>query len=168
MIRRAAKSPANNTGSANAGPVGFNPDKALEDMIETINSLRDVYQQETEALGASDTKAFLSLQDRKLEVARRYQYGVEAMTTHRESMKNASPRLRDKLKSMYGDFSALAARNLEALERMQRNTERLGDTIMQAARDAARQQRTYAYSGNGAITGSAARKGVSMGVSETA
>jgi hypothetical protein len=147
---------------------GFSPDKALEEMIETVTSLRDLYKHETEALIASDTKAFLSLQDTKLLIARRYQHGVETMNKNYELMKRANPRLKDKLKSMHGDFSSLAQRNMEALERMQRNTQRLGDTIMEAARDAARQQRTFAYGGNGAISGSTVRKGVSMGVSETA
>lgn len=146
----------------------FNPNKALEEMIATVDSLRSVYRLETEALAASDTKKFLALQDDKLLAARKYQHGVEAMASRRDEMKAASPRLRERLQGMHADFSALAAKNLEALERMRRSTERLGDTIMQAARDAAKRKRTISYAGNGALSSHSERKAVSMGVSETA
>jgi hypothetical protein len=145
----------------------MNPDKTLREMMETIDSLKKIYVSETSALNATDTKGFLALQESKLEIARRYKQGVEFILKNKDGLKSASPALKNRLGAMYNEFTAIANENVTALKRMQRCTERLGHTIMNAARDAAKQQRTFSYAENGSIRGST-KKSVSMGVSETA
>jgi hypothetical protein len=143
------------------------PNKAMQEMMSTIDNLRAIYVQENEALDTSDTKTFMELQEKKLEAARSYQEGIETILARKEQMKKANPLLKKRLAEMQKDFSDLAAKNIESLKRMQRCTHRLGELIMNAAKDAARSQRSFVYGETGAMRGSE-RKTVSMGVSETA
>ena len=46
-----------------------NPEKAIQEMMSTIDALRGVYIEETDALEKADTNAFLNLQDKKLKTA---------------------------------------------------------------------------------------------------
>jgi uncharacterized protein YukE len=143
------------------------PNRIMQDMMDTIDSLRVIYVLETDALNDTDTKTFLELQGQKLEMARKYQAGIEKILARKEEMKNISPLLKNRLTETQKEFSDLATKNMEAIKRMQRCTERLGDTIMNAAKEAAKSQQTFAYGENGSIRGGD-KKSVSMGVSETA
>lgn len=156
------KSPISGKGSLSA-----DPNRAIQEMMETIDSVRTIVMKETESLETANTKAFLDIQQQKLEAARKYQNGIESMLERSSEMKHVNPLLKKRLVQMQQEFSTLTAKNLEALKRMQRSTERLGEVIMGAAKTAAKSQRTVAYGETGVITG-AERKAVSMGVSETA
>lgn len=143
------------------------PEKAMQEMMETIDSLRDVYVRETDALESVDTKAFLDIQEEKLSAAKRYQMNVEQMLARREELKEVNPLLRKRLEEMQAEFAELSKKNVEALERMQRTTDRLGDTIRDAAKEAAKKNNAFSYGESGTMHG-AEKKSVSMGVSETA
>jgi hypothetical protein len=143
------------------------PNKAMQEMMETIDSLRGIYTKENEALSAADTKAFLELQEKKLEVARDYQSGIETMLTRKDQMKTVNPLLKKRLVESQKNFSDLTTKNMELLKRMQKSTHRLGEVIMNAAKDAAKSQRSHVYGETGTIRG-AEKKSVSMGLSETA
>ncbi len=143
------------------------PNRAMQDMMDIINSLRGVYAEETEALNKADTKAFLDLQEKKMTAARQYQRGIEDILSREEQMKSVAPSLKNRLASMQKEFFGLSQKNLEALSRMQRCTSRLGETIMGAAKDAAKSQQTHVYGETGSIRDNE-RRSVSMGVSETA
>ncbi len=149
------------------GALSADPNRAMQEMMQTIDSVRMIVMKETESLETANTKAFLELQQQKLEIARKYQSGVETMLERENEMKNANPLLKKRLMEMQMEFSALTSRNLDALKRMQRSTERLGEVVMNAAKTAAKSQRAVAYGETGIITASE-RKAVSMGVSETA
>jgi hypothetical protein len=142
-----------------------NPDKAMQEMMDTLTALRDVYEQENEALLVADTKRFLSLLDKKVQVARDYQAGALQMMQRRDEFKKASPQLRIKLMDEHENFTQLAAVNLEALERMRKSARRLGDRIMGAARDAVRSN-SVSYSASGNLGGR--DRAVSMGLNESA
>lgn len=148
-------------------PLPKDPNAAMLEMMNTIDALRGVYRRENEALEAADTKAFLEMQGEKLRHARAYQDGVEQMLVRKEEMKKTSPQMRRKLEEMRADFVELGNKNMEALKRMGRVTERLGNSMRLAAREAAVRQRTFAYGENGSLK-SSEKKTVSMGVSETA
>jgi hypothetical protein len=143
------------------------PNAAMQEMMSTIDALRNVYLRETEALEAANTKAFLGMQSEKLLIARAYQDGVGQILDRKDEMKKSNPLLRRRLEDMQKDFADITTKNMDALKRMGRVAERLGNTIRVAAKDAAVRSRTYSYGETGSIKGSE-RKSVSMGVSETA
>jgi inorganic pyrophosphatase/exopolyphosphatase len=123
-----------------------NPGKALRDMDKIINTLRSVYERETEALKALDAKTFQGMQHEKLEVARIYQLGIEDILSRKGEMQNANPALKVKLEDAQKDFADLARQNMEALKRMQRAMERMGGTLRNAAKKAVQKQRAIGYS----------------------
>ncbi len=144
-----------------------NPGKAMREVMDAIDALQGIYVDETEALTNADTETFLSLQDRKLTAAHNYQSSIQQMLERKDEMREADPALINTLQGMQKDFSELAKKNAEALQRMNRCMERLGNTIRRAAKEAAQKQRTFSYDSTGAINKTEG-KGVSTGISETA
>jgi hypothetical protein len=82
-------------------------------------------------------------------------------------MKTTNPLLRRRLEEMQKDFAQISVRNMEALSRMRRVSDSLGNTIRRSARDTAVRERATSYGETGTLK-SSERKSVSMGVSETA
>jgi len=144
------------------------PNTALRQMMSTIEKLQSVYKHETEVLNATDSNAFMDTQDKKISAIKEYQAGMSQLLNRREELGKADPSLKARLKDMHAKFSQQSRQNLEALARMKRCTERLGNTLRQAAISEAQQQRTYSYGQSGTISGSARNKAVSSGISETA
>lgn len=142
-----------------------NPEKAMQEMMEAINNLRNVYVEETDALLKIDTMKFLQLQDRKIAAARDYQSGVSQIAKRSEEFKNSPATVREELKKKQEEFSELAGANLEALDRMHKTVRRLGERIMQAARDTA-EKRSPNYSAKGNMSKS--KRSVSIGINESA
>lgn len=145
-----------------------NPKRAMQDMMDTIDALRTVYERETEALKKSDIKTFMSLQDTKIETARNYQSGIEQILARKEEMANVDPDVRQKLQAMQKDFSDLAGRNMKALERMQNAMERFGGTLREAAKDAVKQERATNYTRGGKMAVDEAKRISTGSISETA
>jgi hypothetical protein len=143
------------------------PEKAMNEMMETIDMLRDVYVEENKALQSVDTKGFMNLQEKKLETAKLYQKGIEEIVARKDEMRRVDPTLKRRLERMQEDFSAIAAENKEALKRMQRTVERLTDTIRSAAKDAVNQHQATSYGDSGRLQ-STEKRVVSTGISETA
>ena len=153
--------------SQSAPLLSRDPVTAMQEMMSTIDSIRDVYTRETDALTSSNTKAFLEIQDEKLQAARRYQKSIEEMLTRTDEMKAMNPLTKKRLFEMQREFSDLTKKNLEALDRMQRTVASLGETISQVARDSAKKHRTFSYGQTGKVQ-EGTKRTVSMGVSETA
>lgn len=143
------------------------PNAALEQMILTIQHLRDVYIRETAALEDGDSKTFLSLQDEKFSAAQAYQEGIEQIMDRKEEIKLASPVLKASLRGLQTEFSTLFERNLEALERMNRTMTSLGEKLRAAAMEQANKYRTHNYGESGHVQHDD-RKMVSTGLIETA
>lgn len=143
------------------------PKKAVEEMIAIITELQDVYTLETSALETSQIDTFLSLQSQKLYVARRYENGIKQMISRQSEMKSVDAGLRNRLRNLQRDFSQLAFKNRNALVRMQKTTNRLGETIRSAAKDVVEKRVATSYSAQGSLN--KYKKGnMSVGVSETA
>jgi hypothetical protein len=141
------------------------PQKAMQEMMATIDALRAVYVEENEALANADTRTFVGLQDRKIAAANKYQSGIAQILARKDEIRAADPTLRARLVGMHEEFSALTAVNVQAIERLQRGVKRLGDRIMNAAREAA-QKEAVNYGKQGQLN---KYKGpVSIGVSESA
>lgn len=140
---------------------------ALREVASTINKMSKVFVEETDALNATDRNAFIALQEQKFLTAQEYQSDMGQMIGRKNELTSADPAMKEKLKKMQADFAEISSKNLEALSRMQRCTEKLGNTIRTAAIHAAQKQNGYSYGENGAISNAAKKKAVSSGLSET-
>lgn len=144
-----------------------NTDAAITEVIKTIDALRLVYEEENIVLTNMDSKAFIALQDKKANAARMFQIHMGQMIARKDEIKAAPQSLKDNLKAAHSHFQDISIKNMIAIERMQRCTERLGNTIRNAAIKAAQGMRTYSYGETGSISSFAKNKLVSSGLSET-
>ncbi|HPD82404.1 MAG: hypothetical protein R3D88_02385 [Alphaproteobacteria bacterium] len=141
------------------------PNKAMLEMMETINRLRASLIEETKALKEADTQTFLKLQDRKLDVARDYLEGMGQLLSRKEELKTADETVKARMEDMRIEFSDIAHENHAALMRMKNGMKRLGDRIMETAREAAKKEEQLVYGATGHMQ--SAHKG-SIGVNESA
>lgn len=144
-----------------------NPEKAIQEMMDTIDDLRGVYIAETAALQNADTKGFLDIQERKLLSAQKYQKSIEEIMARKQEMRGIDISLKQRLERMQQEFSEITRENMDALSRMQRTMERLGNTVRTAAKEAVNRDRSYSYGEQGTLK-SNEHKVVSTGLSETA
>lgn len=143
------------------------PVKAVKEMIAIIGVLNDVYAQETHALESMDTETFINLQSTKLDIAESYASGIRDLQMRQNQMDKIPQKLRHKLQDMQGGFAALARRNIEALDRMHRLADQVGETIYAAARDSIKKQSTQRYDETGDIY-RGHKQSLSMGINEQA
>ena len=143
------------------------PRRAMQEMMDTIDVMRSVYERETETLEKLDTKGFLSIQDEKLRTANIYKARIEEILLRKNEMRGVDPSMKKKLERTQEQFAELASKNMAALKRMQRTTERLGGTIQKIAKDSVNKQNTFSYGETGHMHKNE-KKRVSIGVSETA
>ena len=140
---------------------------AMQEMIETIDMLRDVYERETHALKHSDIQTFMQLQEKKLFAAYQYQADMKDMLERVDTLKSeGKSQILDELKEKYTEFTNISSKNSDALERMERIMGRLSDRLVNAAKRAAMAD-GVSYSASGALDGKA-RQVVTTGISETA
>lgn len=138
-----------------------NPNKAMQEMMTTIDKLRLTMVEETNVLKDADTKTFLAMQDKKIDVARDYLEGMTQLIARKEELKKADPALTQRLEKMRLQFAETVHDNHAALARMQNGMKRLGERIMETAREAARRQEQIVYGANGhMLSGSKATIGV--------
>jgi hypothetical protein len=141
------------------------PNKAMQDMMDTIDALRQVFVKENEALANADTKRFLALQDEKVAAAKRYQKGSEQFLARREELKTANPDKLVAFEDLYESFSETTRENLTQLSRMKKGMSRLHDHVMKAARDSADKDGVN-YSAHGQLKSHT--RSLSMGLNESA
>ena len=141
------------------------PDKAMQEMMSTIDALRNIYMEENDALGASDTRRFLDLQDRKITAARQYQQGAEQIIARREEFTETPVAVKARLEEMQRDFSEIASVNLGALNKLRKSVRRMNDRIIHLARETVRNEGVN-YGKNGNINKNDRR--LSIGLNESA
>ena len=141
---------------------------AVRAVLAVTETMSKLFAEETEALINIDNATFLKLQERKLDAAQDYQNVMSQMMARKNELAHADPALKQKLKEMQGEFSEISDKNLDALGRMQRCTEKLGNTIRSAAIKEAQKGRGYSYGEDGSISKVSKKKAVSSGLSETA
>ncbi|MEM6812218.1 MAG: hypothetical protein AAF549_07100 [Pseudomonadota bacterium] len=146
-------------------PLSKDPNKAMQEMMSIIDNLRGTLVEETAALKEADTKTFLTLQDRKLDVANEYLSGMAQLLSRKEELQKADPNLQNKLEEMRVSFSDTAHENHAALERMRKGMKRLGERIMETARETARKEEQLIYGSTGRMQ---AGLKAGIGVSESA
>ena len=137
----------------------------MQDMMETIDTLRDVFTEENEALAGADTKLFMALQNRKITAAKNYKAFSEQFLARKDEIKQASPEMHKKFEEMYSSFSEIALENISQLERMRGGMNRLHDHVMTAARDNADKDGVN-YSAGGHLKSHTTS--LSMGLNESA
>jgi septal ring factor EnvC (AmiA/AmiB activator) len=141
------------------------PNKAMNEMMFTIDRLRGVLIEETTALNDADTKRFLDMQDQKVDIARDYLEGMDQLIARKNEIKQADQDTIKKLEDMREDFGKIAHDNHAALSRMKNGMKRLGERIMETARETAKRDRQFVYGANGCLQSST---GGTIGVSESA
>ena len=140
---------------------------ALREIMSTIKSMEKVFIEETKALNNTDNDTFMAMQGKKLIVAREYQNDMSQILARKNEIKNADKVIKNTLDEMQKKFSKTSSENINAINRMQRCTERLGNTIRNAAIRDAQKQHNYSYGENGAIVKSNKNRAVSTGLSES-
>jgi hypothetical protein len=155
---------------ADSNPHAFtlssDPNKAVSEVIEMIESLRKIYVEETDLLAKADMKGFMAIQDRKLKAARLYQNSALILLDRKNEMKNkVDPRLTRALAQKQEEFAAVSRTNVTHLERMRACSQRLSDRIMQSARDAVRGN-AHCYGARGHLEHNERR--VSLSLNESA
>lgn len=134
------------------GPIlARNPDKAMQQMMDTIDVLRDQMVAETNALKDTNTKEFMRLQDDKITVSRRYAKAMEEMMERKEEMRKATPALIEKLKAMRAEFATITEENIVEIEKMSKGMKSLETRIMEAARKEAQKGNQFAYGASGKL-----------------
>lgn len=137
------------------------PNRAMQEMMSTIDRLRLSLIEETRVLKEADTRTFLSLQDEKLDIARDYLDGMTQLLSRKDELKQADPALTDRLEKMRVEFADIAHENHAALERMKNGMKRLGERIMETARETAKKEDQIVYGASGQMqTGLKASIGV--------
>lgn len=142
-----------------------NPERAMQEMMETIDRIRSVYTEETDALLQTDTMKFLQLQDKKVAAAQDYQAGVAQIVARKDEIKKAVPGLHTALQKKQEEFAVIAVKNIEALTRMRRTVQRLGEHLTAAARTAI-ERKSVNYGATGSIN--RPKHTVSIGINESA
>lgn len=140
--------------------------EALQNMMQTLDNLRAVYEEETKALQLSDIKAFFALQNKKIAAAQDYHAGIAALVDRKDEMLIVHPEMKSLFSRKHDEFSIVARDNIEALDRMRRTVDRLGNRMVRAARDSAARN-SVSYGSQGHLTGSR-NKPVTMGMNESA
>ncbi len=141
------------------------PNKAMQEMMFTIDRLRTTLIEETNALKDADTQSFMLMQDQKLDVARDYLDGMHQLIARKDELKTADESLKVNLENMRIEFSDIAHDNYAALNRMKNGMKRLGDRIMEAARETARKEKQFVYGPTGYLQDNT---GGTIGVNESA
>lgn len=141
------------------------PNRAMQEMMVTIDALRGTLIEETNALKEADTQAFLVIQEHKLEVAQEYISGMSQLLARKDELKNADAALKTKMEKMREEFSDTVFENHASLGRMKKGMKRLGERIMEKTREAAKKEEELIYGATGRMY-SGIR--ASVGVSETA
>lgn len=148
-----------------ASHLSSNPNKAMQQMMVTIDELKARTIKETAALNESNTSLFMDLQDEKLTVAREYLHGMEDLMSRSDEMKNASPAIKEKFKEVRENFALIAKENLEAIEKMRNGMRKLEERIILAARKEADSKSKFSYGSNGYLQNGIASR---IGVNESA
>lgn len=143
-----------------------NPNRAIGDVITAGNVLEKIYCEEIDALKKPDTRGYKDLQGRKWEAAEAYYAVMEKMIARKEELKNLDPATKKRLRVMHKRFSTTTQQNLQEIQRMKKCSQRLGNTLRNAAIRAAKKTGAVSYSGNGSLNNERSHKIISSSLNE--
>jgi hypothetical protein len=146
--------------------VSADPARVMQDLMQSMDALRDLYKQENTALKTADTPAFFALQEEKIQLAQNYQSQMERVLSRKDDVLLVHPDFKSLVRKKQEEFTQLATENLTSLSRMRRTAERMGQRIIDAARIAARQE-SVSYGATGDLNSTRANP-VTTGINESA
>lgn len=144
-----------------------NPHKAAKEMLAIIGSLENLYERENQYLETANTQGFSALQNEKMALASSYEQGIAQMIVRREEMQTLPLDIKNTLRVSQERFAGIAQQNKTLLERMERATQKLGETIRLSAKKAVEKRTSTGYTRDGGNYHSKTRK-MSVGINETA
>ncbi len=118
-------------------------------VLELIESFGGLLEKETKALRQADFKTVDSMQDAKKQMAKTYQTHVAGLHQRKADIVNVELTLREKLIKARIGFTTILNENLRAIEAAKDSSKRLVDRILEAAREAAMEDKTNAYTARG-------------------
>lgn len=127
------------------------PTEALKQLLKSIHSLSAYYEHENAALKNGKAQQFMDMQTKKVQLAHHYKSLIRQAGERADDLKKAPESLRNKVKEAQNQFNTLAEKNMEALERMSRCTERLNTRMMNIVREEVEKRRINSYSNSGAL-----------------
>lgn len=145
----------------------FNADQAAAQIIAITQSACEIITAENQALEALDTHNFAALQDEKMKRMQDYQQALMIMHQHKEDLKSMAPMLKKEIQDQQAQFMLITRKNLEALQRMKKVSQRFKDTLHRAAQQAHRKKSAARYTADGQVD-ERSKKNLSMGISDTA
>ncbi len=144
-----------------------NTNHAIGDVIAAAQVLETIYCAEIDALKTPDASSFIALQSSKIKAAQNYYSVMTQMIERKNELGNIDAATKKKLHEMHARFSNTTQENLEMIKRMKRYTERMGETLRDAAVRAAQKNNKLCYSKNGEMSGACPNKIISSGLCET-
>ena len=141
--------------------------KAIEQAMNVIANVKDVYIRETSALKRMDIDTFRAMQEEKMNAAIHYQAVVQQMVQRREELRQVAPDIRFKLEEQHAEFTVLLDKNMKAITRAKSTMGRVMERVKSAAQDAAEKDYSLSYGESGSMN-KRQHQPLSTGVSETA
>lgn len=143
------------------------PRKAVHQMMAVIDTVKDVYIRETDALKRLDVKTFHAMQEEKMMAALSYQSGVQQMMQRREEIRKAAPDIRMELEEKHAEFTVLLDKNMKAIARAKHTMGRLMERIKEAAQDSVEKDYALSYGETGSMA-KRKKQPLTTGISEQA
>ncbi len=117
-------------------PAAINATITLTSEVESIMAtLTDILDRESQAVQASDFKAFRGIQNDKFAMLTRYRSMMDTLARQTLNLSQADPKILDRLRASNEKFKTSAKRNTQALEAGKNSMQRIVDRIVRCARD---------------------------------
>lgn len=110
------------------------PDDMLSEILSLMLTLKKIYEAEHDAMTSRRLKDFVDLQASKDAATRDFELGIKAVRAKGESIREASPALREKLVSLQVELDVLAEQSMRWSMRMVESVRRMQVRLIEAAR----------------------------------
>lgn len=117
-------------------PVALTAQDHIEQTLNLLHNFTALLEQETAAAKKCDFKRMDQLQNQKKEFASQYKELAALLHSSKEEIITLPLDLREKLVRQRTDFTTALNDNLQALDHLKNNSQRLADRILNAARRA--------------------------------
>jgi hypothetical protein len=112
------------------------PDDMLSEILALMLTLRRIYEAEHLAMNTRRLKDFVALQSEKEIATRNFEIGLKAVKAKGDTIKSASPALRETLILLQTDLDYLAEQSMKWSLRMVESVRRMQTRLIGAARAA--------------------------------
>jgi hypothetical protein len=130
-----------------------------------IIELKDILEQETNALKASDLKTAIDCQDQKIKLIKEYEQLIADARKNEVLLRNSKNEQKEDIRRMQGQLTTAIDQNRRALNNSKKAVERLTTRIMDTVRKCVKSEENVAYSASGTVASPS--RGLSMKIDET-